>query len=122
MRRTDRAVRRASHHLAADEALITSALGLEVEGRRRLVVLLTDRRVLLVGFRGEAPVILSRDGCAAEYDATGGLLHIRQGEQEILVRDVGSDVAARLITLLRRHRSALGQRSGNLRHVRVLQD
>lgn len=122
MRRTDRAVRRASQHLATDEALITSALGLEVDGRRRLVVLLTDRRVLLVGFRGEAPVALSREGCAAEYDAVGGLLHIRQGEEQLLIRDVASDVAARLITLLRRHRSALGRRSGNLQHVRILQD
>lgn len=122
MSRTDRAVRRASHHLATDEALITSALGLELDGRRRQVVLLTDRRVLLVGFRGEAPVGIPREGCAAEYDTVGGLLHIRQGEQQLLIRGVASDVAARLITLLRRHRSALGRRSGDLHHIRVVQD
>jgi len=123
MSRTDRAVRRASHHLASGEALIASALGLEVDGRRRQVVLLTDRRVLLVGLRGEAPTALLREGCAAEYDTVGGLLTVRQGEQRFEVRGLEEDAAARLITLLRRHRSTLVCRDeGSLRHVRLLQD
>jgi hypothetical protein len=121
MRRTDRAVRRASQHLAAGEALITSAIGLEAEGRRRQVVLLTDRRVLLVGFRGEEPVVLPREGCVGEYDTIGGLLSIWQGDQQLQIRDVDGDVAARLMTLLRRHRSTLGRRAGSYRHVRVLE-
>lgn len=122
MSRTDRAVRRASHHLGVGEALITSALGREVDGRRQQLVLLTDRRVLLVGFRGEAPIALLREGCAAEYDTVGGVLHIRRGDRQFELRDVPSDVAARLITLLRRHRLTLRQRPENLGHVRLVQD
>lgn len=122
MTRTDRAVRRASHHLVTNEALIASAFGLEVDGRRRQVLLLTDRRVLLVGFRGERPIELSREDCAAEYDTVGRVLTVRQGDGEIQIRDVAGDVAARLITLLRRHRSTLGGRTSHLGHVRLLQD
>lgn len=122
MNRTDRAVRRASHHLAPGEALIASALGLEVDGRRRQVVLLTDRRVLLVGLRGEPPLELLREGCAAEYDTLGGLLAVRQGDRRLEVRDIKADAAARVITLLRRHRSTLtGRDPSVLRRVRVVQ-
>lgn len=121
MNRTDRAVRRASHHLTAGEALIASALGFEVDGRRRQVVLLTDRRVLLVGLRGEAPIELPREGCAAEYDTSGGLLAVRQGDRRLEVRDIKADAAARVITLLRRHRSTLAGRDASLRRVRLVQ-
>jgi hypothetical protein len=119
--RGNRAVRRASHHLATYEALITSAIGLEADGRRRQVVLLTDRRVLLVGFRGEEPVALSREGCIAEYDTIGGLLSIRQGGRRIQIRDVDADVAARLMTLLRRHRSTLTRRPSGYQHVHIVE-
>ena len=123
MSRTDRAVRRASHHLASGEALIASALGLEVDGRRRQVVLLTDKRVLLVGLRAEAPTALPREGCAADYDTVGGLLTVRQGDRRFEVRDIEEGAAARLITFLRRHRSTLvGRDKRSLRHVRLLQD
>lgn len=121
MNRTDRAVRRASHHLAEGEALIASTLGREADGRRRQVVLLTDRRVLLVGLRGEPPIALLREGCAAEYDTIGGVLTVRQGDRSVEIRDVRADAAARVITLLRRHRSTLLRRdASSLRRVRLV--
>ena len=122
MSRSDRAVQRASHHLAPGEALVASTLGREAAGRRRQVVLLTDRRLLLVGLRGEPPRALLREGCTAEYDTVGGVLTVRQGDGRLEIRDVKADSAARMITLLRRHRSTLLRRDvSSLRRVRLVQ-
>jgi hypothetical protein len=123
MSRTDRAVRRTGHHLVADEALVASALGREVDGRRRQVVVMTDKRVLVVGLRAEPPAVLVREGCRAEYDATGGLLTFKQGDRELMVRDVEEEAAHRMVALLARHRSSLVSRgTRTLHHIRILQE
>ncbi len=124
MSRIDRAVRHACHHhLAPDEALIASALGTEAEGRRRQVVLVTDKRVLIAGLRAHPPIALPRQGCTAGFDPTGNVLTLANGGQEVVLRDVDVDTAGRMARLLEWHRPVpekLG-RTATV-HVRVLQD
>lgn len=117
---TDRAVRRASRHLGAQEALVASAVGREVDGRRCQVVLLTDRRIIVAGLRSEPPSELDLGVCVASFDAVGGLLSIVQGDQEMMVRQIEPGAAGRIITHLATRRRQRAADPTSMGHVRVL--
>jgi hypothetical protein len=101
----DRAVRRARPHLGDDEGIVAMALGIEADGRRRQLVLLTDRRLLVVGLRSDPPTPLDPDGTRGSFDPTGDLLTLRDGEDELLLRDVDPAAGRRLLALLDQRRS-----------------
>lgn len=120
--RTDHAVRRARRHLADGEVVIASALGTEADGRRRRVVLLTDQRLLVAGLRADPPVELALDGCTGAYEPGGGLLTLRQGETEIVLREVERGAAGRVVELLAQRRPRPeGAQVGRVPHVRIVE-
>lgn len=121
MRRADRAVSRAVAHLGRDETLVASAVGYEHEGRRRQVVLLTDRRILVVDLRKRAALEAGLDATSATFDRNGGRLTLEQeGMTRTVVRDVEPEIAEQIVELLLVRRrlpdSALAPR---MRHVRL---
>lgn len=122
MSRTDRAVQRALRNLVQGETLIASAVGYENEGRRRQIVLLTDRRVVVAGLRDDSPVVeFAPAVTAATFDPYGARLIFRQDKQpELVVRDVEMAAARQIVTLLEDRRvlpdSALAPR---VRHVQI---
>jgi hypothetical protein len=121
MSRTDRVLRRTSHHLAAEEVLLGTAVGLEVDGRRRQVLLLTDQRVLRVGLRSEAPDELQLPGSRAAFDEVGGILTVSNAAGRLELRGVERAAAERIELLLGWHRSRLRSRATEgLRHVRIV--
>jgi hypothetical protein len=91
----DGVVRRASRKLADGETLIVSIPAFEADGRRRRIVLVTDRRVLVVGLRKE-PTLDFPLSAACSYDRTGGLLTFTTGGDEVAIRDV-DEIAGRSI-------------------------
>jgi hypothetical protein len=104
---SDRAVRRARQHLADDEGIVATALGIEADGRRRQLVLLTDRQLVIAGLRSATPRTMDPDTARGEYDATGDLLTLQDGEGEVVLRGVDRAAAQRLLALLQqRHRAA----------------
>jgi hypothetical protein len=109
----DRALRRAQPHLVDGEGIVATALGIEADGRRRQVVILTDRRLLVVGRRGETPREFDPDGTAGSFDPSGDLLTFVNGDDEIVLRGVDARGARQLLGLLsarrpRAHRAAPG--------------
>jgi hypothetical protein len=118
--RSDRAVRRARRHLADGEGIVATALGIEADGRRRHVVLLTDRRLLVSNLRTDPPVQLDPDGTRGEFDPTGDLLTLRDDDRELVLRGVEPVSARQLLGLLgqRRPGHRLGEdEPGNVRIV-----
>lgn len=106
MNRIDRAVARALAHLRDGEVLVTSTVGYEDEGRRRQVVLVTDRRVVVAGSRSEPSVDLVLAGTTATYDPQGGrLLLERAGEVRAVVRAVEATAARQVVSVLDDHRT-----------------
>jgi hypothetical protein len=103
---SDRAVRRARQHLADDEGIVATALGIEADGRRRQLVLLTDRRLLVAGLRSTPPHAMDPDATRGAFDPTGDLLSLREGDDEILLRAVERTAAQRLLVLLEQRRPA----------------
>ena len=121
MSRTDRALRRTSHHLAAEEVLLGTAVGLEIDGRRRQVLLLTDQRVLRVGVRDGVPDQLPLAGSRATFEAVGAILTVSNAVGRLELRDVERAAAERVELLLGWHRSRLRSRATEgLRHVRIV--
>lgn len=121
MSRIDRTVQRARRHLAADEVVMSAALGFEVDGRRRQLLLLTDRRVVLVGLRGEVPEVLAATDACASFDRVGGILTVAGSGGELVLRGVDQAAAERLERLLARHRSRLATRATrDLHHIRIV--
>jgi len=121
MSRIDRAVQRVRHHLAADEVLLACAVGLEVDGRRQQVLLLTDKRALQVGLRGDVPDELPVEGAGARFDEVGAILTITGDGGNLELRGVEPGAAERIAQLLGRHRSRL--RAGatqDLHHIRIV--
>jgi hypothetical protein len=96
----ERAIRRARRHLADDEGIVATAPGLEADGRRRQVVLLTDRRLLVVAVRGGAPLELDPDGTRTSFDTVGKLLTLVDGEDEVVLRNVDLRAGRQLLALL----------------------
>jgi len=121
MSRTDRVLRRTSHHLAAEEVLLGTAVGLEVDGRRRQVLLLTDQRVLRVGLRNDVPDELPVAGSRAAFAEVGGILTVSNAAGRLELRGVEPAAAGRVELLLGWHRSRLRSRATeDLRHVRIV--
>jgi hypothetical protein len=104
---SDRAVRRARQHLADDEGIVATALGIEADGRRRQLVLLTDRRLVIAGLRSAPPRTMDPDGVRGDFDPTGELLTLHDGDDEVVLRGVDRGTAQRLLALLQqRHRTS----------------
>lgn len=105
----DRAIRIARGTLGPDEGLLASVLGRETDGRRRIAVVVTDRRLLLVHLRPQPPVALPLDSVQLELDVQGGeatLTVLAAGERHDVarIRDVA---AARLLAeLVAQHAAA----------------
>lgn len=120
MSRVDRAVRRVREHLDGTEALVGSAWGIEADGRRARVVVVTDRRVLVGWRRPAAPDVLAPTA-RASWDPREGLLTLDDGEVTVRLRDVDRREGQQVVDLLR-HRAArpLAERIGDGFHVRVL--
>lgn len=106
MARTDRDVRRARRHLTSDEVVVASATAVEDEGRRRQVVVVTDRRVLITGFRGDAAVEFPLDGSTCRYQRAGGRMTFVHEDRELTVREIDA-LASRNITTLLEARATL---------------
>lgn len=100
MARTDRGVRRARRHLTPDEIVMASAMALEDEGRRRQVVVVTDRRVLITGLRDDTSVEFPLDGSTCRYQRTGGRLTFAYEDRELTVRDIDELAGRNLVMLL----------------------
>lgn len=116
----DRAVRRACVHLGVQETLIASAVGREAEGRRCQVVLVTDRRLLVVGRRGDAPTEFDPDDCRATFDRATESLSIEQAGRGVRLRDVTEPAARQVVTLVTtRWRSSVRWQDPP-QHVRIL--
>jgi hypothetical protein len=121
MSRVDRAVSRASRHLAGGEVLVASAMGVEEEGRRRRVVLLTDRRLLVTSLRTDAPTELPLDGTRIHHDPGELRLTVTNGERELVVRDVDAADAQHLAgTLGQRQRRGAGRSRAPVPNVRII--
>lgn len=120
MSRVDRAVRRVRQHLEGDEALLASAWGVEAEGRRARVVVVTDRRVL-VGWRRPAPPDVLAPSATATWEPREGLLTLADGDTTLQLRDVDGREGRQVVQLLE-HRAPrpLAERIGDGFHVRVL--
>lgn len=120
MSRVDRAVRRVRQHLDDDEALLVSAWGIEAEGRRHRVVVVTDQRVLVAWRRPGPPESLSAS-TSATYDRLDGLLVLTDGDTIVRLRAVESREGRQVVQLLdRRHERPLAERLGSPFHVRVI--
>lgn len=66
----ERFVRRAQQHLEPDEGVLGSFAGREADGRRRVGVVATDHRVLLLTLRPEPPIVLDYDGLEVDLHTT----------------------------------------------------
>lgn len=99
---SDRLIRRAMTHLAPGEGLMASLLGFEHEGRRRHVVLATDRRVLIASVRPAPPTELGYPELV-EVDAADGALVMTTttGEQHVVERVTEPRRLALMVELLR---------------------
>lgn len=83
----DRVVRRAVDRLGPAEGLVASLLGYEPEGRRRHVVLATDRRVIIAAVRPAPATELGYDQLAAAAAVDGALvLTTTDGSQHVVER------------------------------------
>jgi hypothetical protein len=117
---SDRAVRRARQHLADDEGIVATALGIEADGRRRQLVLLTDRRLLVAGLRSAPPRAMDPDATRGAFDPLGDLLTLRAGDDEVLLRGVDRAAAQRLLVLLEQRRPAASPASDLPSTVRIV--
>jgi hypothetical protein len=118
MSRVDHLVRRARRHLDGGEALLASAMGVEDGGRRRRVVLVTDRRVIVAWTRPSPPDVLPHS-CRARYELDR--LVLTTDDDEVALTAVDPDDARQIVALLsQRHRQPLRERIGPAFHVRVI--
>ena len=121
MSRVDRAVRRVRQQLDQHEYLLASAWGVEVDGRRARVVVVTDRRVV-VGWRRPSPPDVLSATATAVYDRAEGRLTLLDGDATVRLRDVDPREGRQVVALLdRAHERPLAERLGDAFHVRVLE-
>ena len=120
MSRLDRAVRRVRQHLDRYEYLLASAWGVEADGRRARVVVVTDQRVV-VGWRRPSPPDVLSASTTAIYDRAEGRLTLLDGDTTVRLRDVDPREGRQVVALLdRAHERPLAERMGDPFHVRVL--
>ena len=106
MSRLDRAMHEARTHFTVDEVPVVCVLGREAEGRRHRLVVLTDRRLLVVG-RGTEPLIeMSADLTRPVYAVSDQTLHLEDPVRTVVIREVEAGPAALLADLLRWRRGA----------------
>lgn len=121
MSHVDRAVRRARRHLDGGEALVASAVGRELEGRRGRVVLVTDRRVVVAWNRAAPPDAFPVTACSASHDRDRANLTVGDGESSITVTGVDPADADQIVGVLSRWAGRpLAERIGPPFHVRVI--
>lgn len=120
--RDDHGVQRAWRQLDAGEVVLTSAVGIEADGRRRRIVLLTDRRIVIVWRRGGPPLVLGYAGATCGYDRRGGLLTLVSGDDEVVLRDVEEAVGRTVVSLVtsRREVAARAPRTDPPPTVRIV--
>lgn len=122
MSRVDRAVRRARQHLDRNEALLASAWGVEAEGRRARVVVVTDQRVIVAWRRPSPPDELPRS-TTATYQPADGALVLADGDRTVRLHGVDPREGRQVVALLDRPTDRpLADRIGAPFHVRVLED
>lgn len=88
MARVDRLMRRVAAELEPDEAIVASCLGVEADGRRRRLVVLTDRRLFVAWARGGAHTFLVREQAGCTFEEDGGRLTLGDAEHEVVLRGV----------------------------------
>jgi hypothetical protein len=104
MGRDDRGVHRARRWLEAGELVLASASGREPDGRRRRIVLLTERRIVVAWHRGGPAVELGYAATAGRYERDGRLVLVAGGEEHVL-REVDAHVARTIVSLITTRRS-----------------
>jgi hypothetical protein len=114
-----RAMRGVQPHLADDEGIVATALGLEADGRRRRVAILTDRRLLVAALRGGAPRELDADATVGRFDPDGDLLTF-SGEDEVILRRVDPRAGRHLLRLLASRRPSGAARPDEPGTVRIV--
>ena len=120
MSRLDRAVRRVRQHLDRDEGLLACAAGVEDDGRRHRVVVVTDRRVVVGWRRGTPPDVLSMT-TTGTYHRAEGRLELVDGDQVVVVQQVDRQEAERVLEVLgRRHDRPLPERLGPGHNIRIV--
>jgi hypothetical protein len=98
-----------------DEVPVVCVMGREAEGRRRRLVLLTDRRILVLGRRAEAPVVVGADVVRADHDRMRGTLRLTSDGVEVGLRDVDPAAATLLVDHLRHRHTGRPGATGSLR-------
>ena len=116
---TTRGARRVQHLLDDFEAIVTSLTGVEVDGRRRRVVLLTDHRLLVGWLRDQPPLQLDPDTVRGSYDPSGGVLTLADDTSEVALRSVDVVAARSLLDLLGQRYRACNDASLQTRGPRV---
>lgn len=120
MSRLDRAMRRVRQHLDRDEGLLASAEGVEDEGRRHRVVVVTDRRVVVGWRRGAPPDVLSMT-TTGTYDRSDERLELVDGDRVVVLRQVDRHQADQVLRVLgRRHARPLPERLGPGNNIRIV--
>lgn len=104
--------------------MLASAAGCEPDGRRRQVVLLTDRRLLIAAVRGGTPTELGVDTTSASYETDRALLVLEaDGQPVAMVRDVEVTAASQIMRLLGDQHSLPGRATTDeVKHVRIRRD
>lgn len=118
----DRVIRRAMTHLGPSEGLMASLLGFEESGRRRHVVLATDRRVVIAPVRPSPTVEFGYPELADAESADGALvLTTTDGTRHVVARVTEPHRLQLMVELLR---GRVGEPAGHHRpapaKVRVL--
>jgi hypothetical protein len=107
-----RFVRRARRFLEPGEYLVVSILGREGAGRRRVAIVATDQRLLLVTLRPEQPVEISYDGLDVDFEEDGATakLRLRNGNEVHEVVQIADIAGAEVFVPLVRERAGSAER------------
>ena len=92
-------MRRIVSELGPEEGIVASCLGIEVDGRRRRLVVLTDRRLFVAWARGGTHTFLARAQAGCTYDPDGGVLTLADADDEVVLRGV-SEMSGRTMAQL----------------------
>lgn len=117
-----RIVHRVRQDLDPEEGLLASVLGREHGGRRRLAIVATDRRLLLVALRPEPPRELAYRGLEADLTVADGAaaVTLRTEGATHEVDRIGDVAAARILVELIAHRTDTATRATPPPRVRVV--